>query len=99
MWLAGVGKNIAAFLLPIVQKHGAELLDQALPIALEIMQSYEANDAVDSSVKRQLAVQRLRDVLFKQGLATRQEIATSTLNWIVETALQKLRATQPAVVQ
>lgn len=92
--LAGFGKALIGFLLPIIAKHGEQLLTAALPIALQIVASFDGSPG-DGDAKRQLAVARLKNTLIAQGVATEQELGESTLNWIVETALQHLRATQP----
>jgi hypothetical protein len=92
--LLGFGKTLIAFLLPIVARHTASLLDAALPVALEIVQTFEATPA-DGAAKRDLAVNRLRDALVREGHAAASDLSESTLNWLVETALQKLRSTAP----
>lgn len=89
--MLGFGKTLIAFLIPIVAKHTASLIDAALPIASEIVASFEVSNAAGSA-KRDLAVTRLRAALVTEGHATATDLSASTLNWLVETALQKLRA-------
>jgi hypothetical protein len=87
----GLGKNLVAFLLPIVTRHGAALVEAGLPIALQIVTSLE-NSAASGTQKRAQAVAALREALLREGRATASELSAATLNWIVETALQKARA-------
>jgi hypothetical protein len=89
--IIGFGKNLLAFIVPIVARHGAQLLEEALPIALAIVESYEARPT-DGEMKREMAVAELKRALVAQGRATATELSTSLLNWIIETALQRLRA-------
>lgn len=91
----GIGKTLVSFLAPIVAQHGAQLLETALPIAATIVTSLESNGS-DSDVKRSLAIAQLKTALLSQGAATEQDLTTSALSWMVETALQKVRATTPA---
>jgi hypothetical protein len=89
--IVGFGKQLIAFILPIVETNGAQLIETALPLALTVVQSVESSSA-DSTAKRDAAVAQLKTALISSGAATESALTTSTLNWLVETAVQKLQA-------
>jgi len=89
--IAGFGKNLVAFLAPIVMAHGVKLLEEGLPIALEIVTTLQRSGH-DNELKREIAVKNLKETLVQRGIAASSDLATSTLNWLVETAVLKLKA-------
>jgi hypothetical protein len=92
--VTGAAAKVWAFIRPILAAHGASLTAAALPIALEIVRSFE-DDPADGVAKRDLAAARLRDTLVREGLATYDDLSASLLNWFVETALRRLK-TEPS---
>lgn len=89
-----VVRAIVGFILPIAESHAGQLISQLLPVAQSIVSDL-ANQQLPSAQKRDTAVSQLRDEAVKQGWATASDIASSTLNLVVEMAVNHLNA-QPA---
>lgn len=94
-FITGGFKNIWTFLEPILVSDAGKLIDQALPIAQGIVAGL-ATGNMPSADKRAAAVTGLKTALVASGYATASDIASSTLNLIVEMAVSHLNATTPA---
>lgn len=88
--LSGAARAIVSFLLPILKSDAGKLIAVALPIAQGIVTDLAAGK-LPSGDKRELAVTKLHSALVSQGYATAAEIASSTLNLVVEMAVSRLK--------
>lgn len=93
--VVGFGKQLAAFLIPVVKSEAAHVIEVGLPIALKIVESYEYS-GTDGTIKRDAAVAELRSALRKELGAAAVNVPTQLLVWITETALLRLRTKDPA---
>lgn len=81
--------TIGDFLRPIFAQGTKELMEQLLPLALQTVAAIAADPTVVSNdAKRQEALVKLENKAEAIGL----QVGTSMLNWAIETAVQKLKA-------
>jgi hypothetical protein len=88
-------RAIVGFILPIAESNAGQLISNLLPIAQSIVADL-ANQQIPSAQKRDAAVSQLQDAAVKAGWSTASDIASSTLNLVVEMAVNHLNATAPA---
>lgn len=88
--LSSAARTIISVMLPVFTSDAGKIIAAALPYALMIVKSLMAGNASGAS-KRDVAVAQLKNVLISNGEAAASEIATSTLNLVVEMALAKLK--------
>jgi hypothetical protein len=88
--------NLFNVLVPIVKGHAGQLIDQLLPIALGIVTQMAADNTMPSAQKRDAAAAAIKAAAISQGYATASDLATSTVNFLVELAVQHLNATSPS---
>jgi hypothetical protein len=92
--LSSAARAVISFLLPILKTHAGDLIAAALPIAQGIVTSL-ANQQIPDVQKRDQAVSQLKNALVAQGYATAADVATSTLNLVIEMAVAKLKTQVP----
>ena len=85
--LLGISRSILDFFLPIFQTLIAGSLERLLPIALAIVSAL-ATSELSGSDKKAVAVDRLKQAAFKEGVT----VSASALNLIVESAVANLKA-------
>lgn len=90
---SSIVRSFISFIIPIAESDAGKIISAALPLALSIVQQI-ATQGLTGTAARDAAVAALKTQIVQQGLAAGQDLATSTLNFIVETALQHLKATQ-----
>ena len=91
----GAVRVIFSFILPIAESDAGDIISKALPLALSIVtaigqQGLKGDDA------RSAALEQLKTQITQQGIADATSLATSTLNFIIESAVSNLRATKNA---
>lgn len=87
VWLGGISRTLAEFLLPILAGATASALEAILPVALDTVRELATRGDLSGAEKREVAIERLRGAAVDTGL----RVGTSTLALAVEVALQKLR--------
>jgi hypothetical protein len=89
LWAAIFGglKNVLDFLLPVLKSQAGEMINVLLPVALEIVMGL-AGGQLPSDEKRKAALEMLMSEASRRGL----QVATSTLNLIIEMAVARLKA-------
>ena len=85
--LLGISRSLLDFFLPIFQAALAGSLERLLPIALGIVTEL-ATSELGGSDKRAVAVDRLKQAAFREGVT----VSASALNLIVESAVANLKA-------
>ena len=90
-WLLRFLGNIGSFLRALLERGFYELLEQVLPVALEVVTAIQNNYAdLPGEEKRKKAFNLLKRRLIGAGI----NVSTSILNLAIEMAVQKLKALQ-----
>ena len=84
-WLGGASRTVAEFLLPLLRESLASVLDQLLPIAVDVVASM-AESKLDGEAKRKLAQEQIKMIAIAEGVA----VTGRAVNIAIELALQKL---------
>ena len=92
VWLSGFGHSLWQFLEPIVISETGALLNQVLPIALNVVTGIEQTGKLPSAEKQAAAYAQLEAAVKTAGI----NAGTSVLNTAIELAVQHLKATTPA---
>jgi len=86
-------RTILGFVLPIAESDAGKIIADALPLATQIVTAV-ATQGLKGTTARDAAVEQLKTQITNQGLADVSSIAGSTLNFIIETAVNHLNSTK-----
>lgn len=85
--LLGISNKLLAFFLPIFKKAAADVLEQLLPLALEVVSSLDS---------KKISGEKKFDQAFKTLTSKAEEVGISAgvsiINFAIESAVQRLKA-------